>query len=57
MISKEKLEEYKEIYRSEYGKEILDQDALTELTALVTFVGAVERHQNTTGKIGPKMLK
>jgi len=46
MIQKDKLDKYKEIYKEENGKEISDQEALNELTALVTFMKAVSKHQN-----------
>jgi len=46
MIQKNKLEKYKEIYKEEYGKEISDQEAINELTALVGYMGAVEKYQN-----------
>lgn len=46
MIPKDKLDKYKEIYREEYGKEISDQDALKEFTALIAFMNAVWKHQN-----------
>ena len=47
MIPLEYIEKYKEIYREEYGKEISNQKALDELTALVCLMSAVERHINS----------
>lgn len=46
MIPKDKLDKYKEIYMEEYEKEISDSEALNELTALVTFMNVVLKHQN-----------
>jgi len=46
MITKEHLDKYKEIYKEEYGKEISDKDAFTELTALVNYMGTVEKYNN-----------
>lgn len=47
MIPKDKLDKYKEIYKEEHGKEISDHEALNELTALVTFMNTVWKHQNS----------
>ncbi len=43
MISKEALEEYKKIYRKEFGKEISDKDALEQAISLLTMVKAIYR--------------
>jgi hypothetical protein len=43
MISKESLEEFKEIWKKEFNEEISDQKALDEATRLLTLVQAVYR--------------
>lgn len=40
MISKEALEEFKLIYKKEFGKDILDQDALESATKLLDLLEA-----------------
>jgi hypothetical protein len=45
-ISPEHIEKYKQIYRKEYKSEISNELAYEELSALVTLMGAVNRHQN-----------
>jgi hypothetical protein len=35
MISKERLEEFKKIYKKKFGKDISDQDALEQATKLM----------------------
>lgn len=45
-IEPDKIEEYKRIYREEYGKEISDTNAYEELHALVCLIDAVHRHHN-----------
>lgn len=46
MITEDSVLKYKQIYESEYGKEISDQDARDELTALVVLLSAVEKYKN-----------
>lgn len=41
MISKESLEEFKRIYRKQFGKEISDQDALEFATKLLRLMEIV----------------
>lgn len=41
MISKERLEEFKRIYRKEFGKDISDQDALESATKLLNLLRVV----------------
>ncbi len=41
MISKESLEEFKRIYRKEFGKDISDQDALESATKLLNLLRVV----------------
>lgn len=41
MISKEALEEYKRIYRKEFGKEISDAEALEQATKLLRLMEIV----------------
>lgn len=41
MISKEQLEEFKSIYRKEFGKDISDQDALESATKLLNLLRLV----------------
>lgn len=41
MISKEQLEEFKRIYRKEFGKDISDQDALESATKLINLLEIV----------------
>lgn len=43
MISKEALEEFKEIWKVETGSEIDDQKALIEATRLLVFMNAIYR--------------
>ena len=45
-FTKERIEQYKQIYREEYGKEISDQQALTEFMALVNYMNAVWKFIN-----------
>lgn len=46
-IEPEKIEEYKRIYREEYGKDISSSKAYEELHALVCLIDAVHRHHNS----------
>jgi hypothetical protein len=41
MISKEALEEFKKIYKKEFGEDISDKDALDEATNLLNLYKAV----------------
>ena len=41
MISKESLEEFKKIYRKQFGKDIFDQDALESATKLLNLLRVV----------------
>ncbi len=41
MISTESLEEFKRIYRKQFGKDISDQDALESATKLLRFMKIV----------------
>ncbi len=41
MISKESLEEFKKIYRKQFGKDISDQDALESATKLLNLLRVV----------------
>lgn len=43
MISKQALEEFKEIWKAETGSEIDDQRALAEATRLLVFMNAIYR--------------
>ena len=43
MISEEALEEYKKIYKEEFGKDISDEDALGQATSLLTLMNAIYR--------------
>ena len=43
MISKEALEEFKQIWREEYGEEISDDFALKQATALLSVMDKVYR--------------
>lgn len=45
-ITKKDLERYREIYKEEYGTEITEEKAYTELNALLCLMDAVYRHQN-----------
>ena len=42
-FSKEAIEEFKEIYKKEFGKEIFDQEALEKATNLLTLFNAIYR--------------
>jgi len=41
MISKEALEEYKAIYKEQYGKDVSDAEALDQAANLLTMMNAV----------------
>ncbi len=43
MISKEALEEYKTIYKAQFGKDVSDADALEQAINLLTFMNAIYR--------------
>jgi hypothetical protein len=43
MISSEELEEFKAIYKKQFGIDLPDQDALEKATKLLTLVNAVYR--------------
>ena len=43
MISKKALEEYKTIYRNEFGKDISDKDAMEQAISLLTMMKAIYR--------------
>lgn len=43
MISKEAFEEYKAIYKEEFGKDISDQEALEQGVSLLTLFNAIYR--------------
>ena len=43
MLSKKALDEFKEIWRKQFGEEISDQKALEEGTSLITLFNAVYR--------------
>lgn len=45
-IAQKDIERYKEIYRQEYGTEISNDKAYSELNALLCLMDAVYRHQN-----------
>lgn len=46
-IPEYRIDDYIAIYREKYGKEISRAKALEELTALVTFMSAVDRFNNS----------
>ena len=43
MVSEKALQEFKKIWKEEFGEEISDQKALDEATALLTFFDAIYR--------------
>jgi hypothetical protein len=43
-MSTQQVEKYKEIYWKKFGKEITNQQALTELIALVELIRVVHEH-------------
>jgi hypothetical protein len=45
-INQKDLDKYKEIYKEEYGEEISNDKAFSELSALLCLMDAVYRHQN-----------
>lgn len=52
-IANKDIERYKEIYKEEYGTEINDEKAYTELNALLCLMDAVYRHQNKDNYLKP----
>ena len=56
MLSKKFIEEYKRIYKKEFGKEISDQEALEQGTRLVNFFEILHKI-NVKEKIRKKKLK
>lgn len=43
MLSKQALDDFKKVWKKEYGQDISDQKALEEGTALITLMKAVYR--------------
>lgn len=56
MLSKKSIEEYKRIYKKEFGKEISDEEALEQGTRLVNFFEILHKI-NVEDKIRKKKLK
>ena len=55
MISEERLEEFKKIYKKEFGEDLSDQIALERATKLLNLFRAV--YQSTTQKEYDKVQK
>ena len=43
MISEEALEEYKKMYKDEFGTDITDEEAMEQATSLLTMMNAIYR--------------
>ncbi|MDE1970033.1 MAG: hypothetical protein KGI50_00425 [Patescibacteria group bacterium] len=43
MISEEAFEEYKKIYKEEFGADITDEEAMEQATSLLTMMNAIYR--------------